>query len=135
MTPHKSKPSVAVRNSIDKQFGSIEEFKALFSAAAIRLFGSGWVWLVKKSDGSLAIEALRNAGNPLTRADVPLLVCDVWEHAYYLDYQNDREKYMKQFINVLNWNFLEKNLSFDRRPSKAKADSKQIKWLNAQAIH
>jgi len=73
-------------------------------------FGSGWAWLVRKGDGSLAIESTSNAENPLTRNLHPLLVCDVWEHAYYIDYRNARPKYVEAFWKVVNWKFVAANL-------------------------
>ncbi len=103
-------PSGAVLEAINKSFGSFEEFKTLFTNSAISLFGSGWVWLVKDSDGSLAVEPMSNAGNPLTNEQAPLLTCDVWEHAYYIDYRNARAKYVESFWNLVNWDFVEKNL-------------------------
>ena len=74
------------------------------------LFGSGWAWLVKKSDGSLAITQTANAGCPLTDGDVPLMTCDVWEHAYYIDYRNARPNYINAFWNLVNWDFVASNL-------------------------
>ena len=121
MSGEKSKPSDIVLAAIKDQFDSLQEFKDKFSKAATSLFGSGWVWLVRKSDGDLSIEALGNAGTPLTQGDVPLLVCDVWEHAYYLDYQNERSKYVNKFWQVLNWNFLEKNLNIEARYGENRA--------------
>jgi len=111
ISPEKPTPSQSMLKIIDDQFNSLKEFNDKFLSAAIGLFGAGWVWLVKESDGSLLIEALENAGNPLTRGQVPLLVCDVWEHAYYLDYQSDRAEYLKRFLNIVNWKFVEKNFT------------------------
>lgn len=111
ISPEKTQPTEVAIESIEDQFGTLEEFEDQFSASANSLFGSGWVWLVREPDGDLSIEALANAGNPLTKGQVPLLVLDVWEHAYYLDYQNERSQYVKQFWRILNWKFLEKNLS------------------------
>ena len=73
-------------------------------------FGSGWAWLVRKNDGSLAIEKTPNAENPMTRNLHPLLVCDVWEHAYYIDYRNARAKYVEAFWHLVNWKFVAANL-------------------------
>ena len=115
MSPEKNKPTSTILSILQSQVGSRREFEDRFLAAATDLFGSGWVWVVKESDGSVSIEALSNAGSPITRGKVPLLVCDVWEHAYYLDYQNDRFQYLKNFLQVLDWNFLELNYTSGNR--------------------
>jgi len=96
--------------AITKSFGSFKDFQEQFTAAAATLFGSGWAWLVQNADGSLAIEALSNAGNPLKDGKKPLLTCDVWEHAYYIDYRNARPKYIENFWNLVNWDFGASNL-------------------------
>lgn len=88
---------------IDRDFGSFDQFRAKFTDAAVNLFGSGWAWLVQKADGSLAIIQTGNAGNPLRDGHKPLLTCDVWEHAYYLDYQNRRPDYVAAFWNLVDW--------------------------------
>ena len=103
-------PTRGVLAVINKGFGSFAQFKDKFSAAATSLFGSGWVWLVKNPDGSLAIEQAGNAGNPLKDGKKPLLTCDVWEHAYYIDYRNARAKYVESFWNLVNWRFAAQNL-------------------------
>lgn len=87
-----------------KSFGSFGEFKEKFSAAAATLFGSGWAWLIRKEDGSLEIVQESNAGNPLKNGATPLLTCDVWEHAYYLDKQNVRPDYIADFWKLIDWN-------------------------------
>lgn len=96
--------------AIDKSFGNAAEFKKKFTQSALTLFGSGWSWLVKKPDGALAIVETSNAGTPITGADVPLLTCDVWEHAYYVDRRNDRAAYIEAFWKLVNWEFAAKNL-------------------------
>lgn len=96
---------------IQKNFGSFANFKAEFSKTAITTFGSGWAWLVQKPDGSLALESTSNAGTPLVGDNKPLLTCDVWEHAYYIDYRNARPKYVEAFWNLVNWDFVTGNLS------------------------
>lgn len=101
-------PSGAVASAITKSFGSFAQFKEKFTNAAVTLFGSGWAWLVKNPDGSLAIEATNNAGNPLKDGKKTLLTCDVWEHAYYIDYRNARAKYVEVFWNIVNWDFANK---------------------------
>jgi superoxide dismutase, Fe-Mn family len=101
-------PTGQLAESIKKDFGSLEEFKDKFSKAAAGLFGSGWAWLVKKDDGSLEITQESNAGNPLKKGLKPILTCDVWEHAYYLDYQNKRPDYIQAFWKVLDWEVVSK---------------------------
>ncbi len=96
-------PSGNLLESIVRNFGSFSEFKEKFSTAAATLFGSGWVWLVKKPDGSLDITQESNAGNPLRSGLTPLLTIDVWEHAYYLDKQNMRPNYISDFWNLVDW--------------------------------
>lgn len=103
-------PTGAIADAINAQFGSFADFQEKFTAAAGTLFGSGWAWLVKNSDGSLSIEQTTNAGCPLTKGQTPILTCDVWEHAYYIDYRNARPNYIKAFWNLVNWDFANKNL-------------------------
>jgi len=99
--------SGALAEAIIKSFGSFEQFKEKFTTASATLFGSGWAWLVKKSDGTLDIVQEINAGNPLKNNLTPLLTCDVWEHAYYLDYQNRRPDYVNAFWSLVNWKMVE----------------------------
>ena len=101
-------PTGALGEAINKAFGSFDAFKDEFSKAAATLFGSGWAWLVKKADGSLAITKESNAGTPLTSGDTPILTCDVWEHAYYLDVQNKRPDYIANFWEILDWDVVGK---------------------------
>jgi len=89
--------------AIEKSFGNFAGFKDQLSKISVTQFGSGWGWLVKKKDGALAVVQTGNAANPLTSGDVPLLTCDVWEHAYYLKYQNRRADYVGSWWNVINW--------------------------------
>ncbi|WP_145476018.1 superoxide dismutase [Fe] [Yersinia similis] len=103
-------PTGKIADAINKSFGSFAEFKAQFTDAAVKNFGAGWTWLVKKADGTLAIVSTSNAGTPLTTTDKPLLTVDVWEHAYYIDYRNARPKYLENFWALVNWSFAEKNL-------------------------
>ncbi|MCX7826393.1 MAG: superoxide dismutase, partial [Verrucomicrobiae bacterium] len=103
-------PSGAIAAAITENFGSFALFKEKFTNAAVTLFGSGWAWLVKNPDGTLAIEQTSNAGTPLTAGKKPLLTCDVWEHAYYIDYRNNRAKYVESFWDLVNWKFVESNL-------------------------
>lgn len=104
------KPTGAIADAIKRDFGSFEAFKEKFTQAAATLFGSGWAWLVKGSDGKLAIETTSNAGCPLRDGKTPLLTCDVWEHAYYVDYRNARPKYIEAWWSLVNWDFANKNL-------------------------
>lgn len=99
-------PTGILADAIKKDFGSFSEFKEQFSKAAATLFGSGWAWLVKKGDGSLEIIQENNAGNPIKHDLTPILTCDVWEHAYYLGYQNRRPDYVADFWNLLDWNVI-----------------------------
>ncbi len=96
-------PSGKLAEAIKTNFGSFGEFKEKFTKASITLFGSGWAWLVKKTDGKLEIVQESNAGNPLRNGLTPILTCDVWEHAYYLDYQNRRPDYVAAFWNIIDW--------------------------------
>ncbi len=96
-------PSGNLAKAINNQYGSFAGFKEQFTKAAVSLFGSGWAWLVKKENGTLDIVQESNAGNPLRNGLTPLMTCDVWEHAYYLDYQNKRADYLQAFWNVLDW--------------------------------
>lgn len=104
-------PDGKLADAIRRDFGSFEAFKEAFSKAAVTLFGSGWAWLVKNPDGKLQIVQTSNAGNPLTSGQKPLLTCDVWEHAYYIDYRNARPKYVENFWNLVNWDFAAQNLA------------------------
>jgi Fe-Mn family superoxide dismutase len=100
-------PSGALLDAIKKAFGSFDEFRTRFSTAAATRFGSGWAWLVRQADGTLAVSSTPNQDNPLMDVSevkgVPVLGIDVWEHAYYLKYQNRRPEYIEAFWNVINW--------------------------------
>ncbi|MCK9782646.1 MULTISPECIES: superoxide dismutase [Fe] [Enterobacterales] len=104
-------PTGKIADAINKAFGSFEEFKKQFNDAAAKNFGSGWTWLVKKADGSIAIVNTSNAATPVSGEDKPLLTVDVWEHAYYIDYRNARVKYLEEFWALVNWSFVEANLA------------------------
>jgi len=104
-------PVGSLATAIKAAFGSFEEFKEKFSQAAITTFGSGWGWLVQNNDGSLELMSTSNAGNPMTSGKKPLLTCDVWEHAYYIDYRNARPKYVEAFWKLVNWDFVSDNLT------------------------
>ena len=103
-------PSGPIAEAIHSSFGSFGEFKTEFTNTAATLFGSGWAWLIKTPDGKLAIEKTINADTPLTGDNIPLMTCDVWEHAYYVDYRNVRPKYIEAFWNLVNWDFVAKNV-------------------------
>ena len=102
-------PKNKALEEINKHFGSFAAFREQFSASAKTLFGSGWAWLVKDGE-KLSIVQTKDAQCPLSDQQVPLLTCDVWEHAYYIDYRNARPKYIEAFWNLVNWDFVEKNL-------------------------
>lgn len=103
-------PSGALLDAINAKWGSVDGFKEAFNKSAAGNFGSGWTWLVKKADGTVDIVNTSNAATPLTTSDVPLLTCDVWEHAYYIDYRNARPKYLESFWAIVNWDFAAANL-------------------------
>jgi len=105
-------PQGAVAGAITQSFGSFEDFQKLFNAAAMKRFGSGWAWLVKNKDGSLAITSTPNQDPPILTSQVPLLGLDVWEHAYYLKYQNRRAEYVVNWWNLVNWDFV--NQQFEK---------------------
>jgi len=104
-------PSGALAEAIDAAFGSFDAFKERFAEAAAGQFGSGWAWLVRDASGGLSITSTSNAENPMTSGVTPLLTCDVWEHAYYIDYRNLRPKYVEAFWNLVNWEFVAANFA------------------------
>ena len=105
-------PTGDLASAIEKDFGSFNDFKDKFTTAAAGRFGSGWAWLVKNAKGKLEITTTLNAETPLTHEGLtPLLTCDVWEHAYYIDYRNARPKYLEAFWNIVNWDFAEENFN------------------------
>ena len=103
-------PTGKLAELINHTFGSYEKFKEAFTQKAITNFGSGWTWLVKNKSGNLEIINTSNAANPMTDGHLPLITCDVWEHAYYIDYRNARPKYLEAFFALANWDFAAKNL-------------------------
>jgi Fe-Mn family superoxide dismutase len=103
-------PVGELAKAIDKTFGSFDAFKDKFTKAATEHFASGWAWLVQNEAGELRIETTGNAGTPIASEGTPLLTCDLWEHAYYIDYRNERPKFLKAFWNIANWDFAEANL-------------------------
>lgn len=110
LTPGGSTPNDKVTAALNDAFGSVDAFKEQFTNSAVTNFGSGWTWLVKKADGSLAIVNTSNAGNPMTDGDTPLLTVDVWEHAYYIDHRNARPKFLEAFWALANWDFVAQNM-------------------------
>ena len=103
-------PKGKLKEEIEKNFGSFEEFKKLFSETAIKHFGSGWAWLVITSDKKLKVYSMLNQDNPLMNGDIPIMGLDIWEHAYYLKYQNRRAEYVEAWWHVVNWDKIEENL-------------------------
>lgn len=110
LTPTPTTISPLLTQALVARFGSVDTFKSEFSNAAVTLFGSGWVWLALDTNNVLQIVPEPNAGNPITRNMRPLMCIDVWEHAYYLDYQNRRGDYIKNFWNLVNWDYIEKRM-------------------------
>ena len=103
-------PGGVLLDAINKDFGTFEKFQEAFTTAAATLFGSGWTWLIKNPDGTLGIVQTSNAGNPMRDGKTPLLTCDVWEHAYYLDYQNRRPEHIAAFWKLVDWQKVAKRL-------------------------
>ena len=112
LTPNNSsEPSGTLADAINQKFGSFDEFKKLFSEMGAKLFGSGWTWLAKNNQGELEILNESNAGLPLKSGKTAILTCDVWEHAYYIDYRNARAKFLENFWQLVNWEFAEQNFT------------------------
>lgn len=112
LTPNfDSEPSEVLLASINEAFGSYDQFKQAFTDAALSIFGSGWTWLIKDNDDSLNIVTTKNQDSPQTNHQVPLLGLDVWEHAYYLKYQNRRPEYVNAFWHIVNWDEVSKRMS------------------------
>jgi len=109
LSPRRQRPAGALLHRVEKAFGSYDKFADEFSKAAIGQFGSGWAWLVEK-DGKLEVTTSGNADTPMAHGIRCLLAVDVWEHAYYVDYRNERERYVSAILDRLNWEFAEKNL-------------------------
>ncbi|MNJ93384.1 Superoxide dismutase [Fe] [compost metagenome] len=102
-------PQGELAEAIQKDFGSFEQFKEKFTEASVKHFASGWGWLVKNKSGKLEILSTANAQNPMTEGHTPLLTCDVWEHAYYIDHRNRRPDFLNAFWQIVNWKFVETN--------------------------
>jgi Fe-Mn family superoxide dismutase len=112
LSPRRLSPGKELVRALDG-FGGLESFQTHFDKAALEQFGSGWAWLVKDSAGALKIVTSSNADTPIREGHLPLLTCDVWEHAYYIDYRNDRGAYLKSFWQLVNWEFVTANLLGD----------------------
>lgn len=106
-------PQGKLAEAIHQDFGSFSEFKEKFTQTAVGTFGSGWAWLVENQHGKLEIVSTSNAGNPMAEGKKPLLTCDVWEHAYYIDYRNGRQSYVEKFWDLVNWDFVTNNFNLD----------------------
>ena len=112
MTPNGGgAPTGPVADAINAKWGSFDKFKEEFSKSAVGNFGSGWTWLVQKADGGVDIVNTSNAHTPLASDDKALLTCDVWEHAYYIDYRNARAKFVESWWNLVNWEFVNQNMA------------------------
>lgn len=109
--PNQKNISEGLLKELEKSFGSLDSFKEKFLKEALTHFGSGWAWLIKNKEGQLQVISTHDAENPLKAGHKPLLTCDVWEHAYYLDYKNDRGSYLEGFWKIVNWDFVDQNLS------------------------
>ncbi len=134
MTPEqKHKPSSELIQALEQSYGSFAQFSETFKKKAIEVFGSGWLWLVKNEDGTLQLVGTQNAECPLTENQIPLLTVDVWEHAYYLDYKNERNTYIDNFMKVINWEFVEMN--FSKRTFDFASKSNHAKGANQPAQH
>ena len=111
LTPEPQKPERELKQALERSFGDLDAFRQQFTQSALEVFGSGWAWLVMNDDGSLEVTTTRNGDTPLTDGRLALLTCDVWEHAYYIDYRNDRARYLQHFWPLVNWEFIAENLS------------------------
>ena len=103
-------PTNETADALEKAFGSVEKFKEQFTTCALQQFGSGWAWLIQTPEGNLKVQSTGNADNPIQTGHKPLLTCDVWEHAYYIDYRNARPSYLNAFWSIVNWDFVKENL-------------------------
>lgn len=113
-------PSAELSLLIERYFGTMETFKDEFLTSAAGFFGSGWVWLIVTEEGKLEIKMTSNADTPLRHGSTPLLTCDVWEHAYYIDYRNTRPDYLANWWKLVNWNFVSENLAQYKNQPKAR---------------
>lgn len=110
LSPKKNQlPTGELLSAMNKSFGDLDQFKTKFSEAALGQFGSGWAWLTAQKNGLLEITTTSNAETPIQTSSIPLLTCDVWEHAYYLDHRNQRDAYLKTYWEIVNWDFVQSN--------------------------
>jgi len=121
LSPKKPTPDGVLKSAIERDFGGVDKLVEKLAEAGKDQFGSGWAWLVSKG-GKLSIEKTPNAENPMAKGVNCLLTLDVWEHAYYLDYQNARAKYLQEIANILNWEFAAENLGRESHPVRAAAE-------------
>jgi superoxide dismutase, Fe-Mn family len=110
LTPKSQAPANALAKALSDSFGSVDEFQSRFTKTALDTFGSGWAWLVRDPSGALKVLSTANADTPLRTGQSPLLTCDVWEHAYYIDYRNERPRFLEHFWKIVNWEFVARNL-------------------------
>lgn len=122
MSPESGAPKGALAERIDRDFGNTSKLEKEFHEAAMSQFGTGWAWLVEGRDGSLVVESTQDAETPLTENKRVLLTCDVWEHAYYIDYRDARAKYLESFWKIVNWDFVAANLSSNANATAPTAD-------------
>lgn len=131
---HEAKPSGTLMQCIERDLGGFDEFRASFAEVASGEFGSGWAWLVADREGKLHVESTSDADNPLRDAEFPILTLDVWEHAYYLDYQNERGKYIEAFLDhLVNWQFAQRN--FDAFLSTTAVQTTAVQTSGRAASH
>ena len=116
-------PRGELERRVRASFGSPDKMRAKLTKAALDQFGTGWAWLVQKADGKLAVKSTQDAETPIARGDRVLLTCDVWEHAYYIDYRDARAKYVEAFWKIVNWDFVAKNLAADGQAAEVHANS------------
>lgn len=119
LTPRPASPPAGLVTALKARFGSLQVFRQRFTRAALECFGSGWTWLVLTPQDTLEVVTSANAGSPLARGDTPLLTCDVWEHAYYIDYRNARADYLQGFWELVDWTFVDAVFSRNSRARHA----------------
>lgn len=118
LIPKGKNMSASFAEQVERDFGTVEKFKEQILSMAVSLFGSGWLWLVLGKDGQMVLMPEQNAGNPMRKGFIPLLVIDVWEHAYYIDYRNDRMAYLQQLWSIIDWERVEQRYDTARKNIK-----------------